>query len=162
MIDTPKLSQLQRAHAEMLTRQKTQRIGAAPIFAGASNPNQTLLAANSRLIHVADGQAVITEGDHTTSAYLVWSGAVSVEDLAGNVLAVFHAGELVGEVVAATQTPTYRLDRTATVRAVGPAALYQIPAESLQRLIDAEPVVRDRINALIEERISVDSGAASV
>lgn len=154
MYDTPKLSQLHTAHTEMLTRQKTRRIGAAPIFADASEANQALLAATARLIHVGDGQVVIAERDSTTSAYLVWTGTVQVETDAGDVLAVFQAGELVGEVAAAADTPMYRLERTATVRALGPAALYQIPADSLKRLIDAEPVVRDRIGALINERLS--------
>jgi CRP-like cAMP-binding protein len=75
---------------------------------------------------------------------------------AGDVLAVFNAGELVGEAAAATDTPTYRFERTATVRAVGPCELYQIPAESLRRLIEAEPVVRDRVRGLIQERIGID------
>jgi CRP-like cAMP-binding protein len=156
MLDLPKLSQLHRAHAEMLTREKTRHIGAAPMFAGASTANQALLAATARLVHVDDGEVVIAEGDQTTAAYLVWSGTVHVENAEGHVLARFEAGELVGEVAAATGTPTYRFERTATVRASGPAELYQIPAASLKRLIDAEPAIRERIRTLIQERISLD------
>ena len=156
MLDAPKLSQLHRAHTEMLTREKTRQIGAAPMFAGASHANQALLAATARLVHVADGEVVIAEGNQTTSAYLIWTGMVHVVNDAGDVLAVFNAGELVGEAAAATDTPTYRFERTATVRAVGPCELYQIPADSLRRLIEAEPVVRDRVRGLIQERIGID------
>jgi CRP-like cAMP-binding protein len=156
MLDASTLSQLHRAHAEMLTRERTRQIGAAPMFAGASQENQALLAATARLVHVGDGEVVIAEGDQTTSAYLVWSGSANVVNDAGDVLAVFRAGELFGEAAAAADTPTYRFERTATVRAAGPVELYQIPADSLKRLIEAEPVVRDRIRGLIRERIGLD------
>ena len=156
MLEDTKLSRLHQAHADVLTRVGARRIGSAPLFAGASSENQELLAATARLIHLDDGQIVITEGDLTTAAYFIWSGTVHIENSDGETLARVQAGELVGEVVAAAVTPTYRFERTATVRAVGPVDLYMIPAASLRRLMEAEPVVRDRIRALIEERISLE------
>ena len=68
---------------------------------------------------------MIREGDQATSVYLIGTGEVVVEDAAGRVLAKLAAGELIGEVAAATGTRAYRLERTASVRAVGPTTLYE-------------------------------------
>jgi CRP-like cAMP-binding protein len=148
------LEQVRKAHAEVLAREQTRRIGAAPIFAGSSPACQRDLAASARLVHADDGGVVISEGGQSTSAYLIWSGAIQVENATGDVLGRFHAGELVGEVAAATGTDAYRFERTATARAIGPVDLYELPADSLKRLMEDQPVVRDRIQALIRDRIT--------
>jgi CRP-like cAMP-binding protein len=155
MLGDPKLHQLSWARADMLAREKTRRISAAPIFAGLAPANQALLAAAARLVRARDGQVVIREGDQATSVYLIGTGEVVVENAAGRVLAQLAAGELIGEVAAATGTHAYRLERTASVRAVGPTTLYEFPASSIKRLMAAEPAARRRIRNLIEQRLTL-------
>ena len=156
MFDAAKMQQLESTRARWLAREKARLMVGAPILAGVSAAHRELLASTARLVRADRGDVVIAEGDHTASAYLVVSGAVQVENAAGDLLARLRAGQLVGEVAAVAQMPGYRFDRTATVRAVEPTLLYEIPARSLRRLLEAQPAVRRRIRMLIAERLSPD------
>jgi len=149
-----KVERIRRAHEEMLKRDHDARITAAPIFAGLSSENQQALAAAARRVQVAAGVDVIREGDTDTSAYLVWSGRVEVEERVRGSLALFAAGELVGEVAAAAGTDGYWFDRTATVHAATDVVVYEIPGDVIKRLLDDEPELRLRIRGLIEERMT--------
>jgi CRP-like cAMP-binding protein len=160
MFDAAKLQRLQATRARWLSRERERRIAAAPIFSEVDPAQRELLAASARLVRAEPGDVVIAEGDATTSSYVVVSGAVDVENAAGDLLARLRAGQLVGEVAAVAQTQGYRFDRTATVRAVEPTTLYEIPASALRRLIDAQPALRQRIRMLIAERLSQDQLSA--
>lgn len=146
--------QIRHAHHALLLRERDAQIGSAPIFAGLSEADRFLLAERACPVDVPAGACIVVENEPGSDCFLIWSGAVDVEDATGRAIGHFEAGELVGEIAAASRSDAYKVVRTATVRATEDCSLFAISADTLERLMNRAPVVRARIRTLIQGRIT--------
>ena len=94
-----------------------------PIFGGLPAPALARIAATLRVLRVAPGTRVISEGEHAATMLIVGEGEMEVckrgpasEEFR---LAVLRRGDCVGEMSLIDIQP-----RSATVQAMGPAVLY--------------------------------------
>jgi CRP-like cAMP-binding protein len=94
---------------------------------------------------------VIEEGDSGDSMYIIKSGrAKVVAHLFGKVLelAILEAGDVFGEVAFLTGRP-----RTAAVIAEGPLEVYELTRLELEKIIDANPSLFQKIHDFYECRV---------
>ncbi|MDA3898986.1 MAG: cyclic nucleotide-binding domain-containing protein [Spirochaetes bacterium] len=92
------------------------------------------------------GYVVITEGDDSTSFYIVVSGLFSVE-ISGKKINVLKKGDIFGEFGSISD-----LMRTATVTAVEESVVLEIPKDEIMRIIDSTPALNFFIHRLLKRR----------
>jgi CRP-like cAMP-binding protein len=104
-----------------------------PIFGGLPPDALRRIADTFQLLHVAPGTCVISEGDQAVSLFIVGDGQLEVckrgQTGAELRLAVLGRGDCVGEMSLIDIQP-----RSATVRSVGPAALYVLSHAEIAKL----------------------------
>ena len=108
--------------------------------------------ASLRLVRAGDGDVVIRQGQLGTAFYFVASGEVRVVARAGNNKMVergrLHEGSLFGEMALVTEQA-----RTASVQVVGEADLLEVDRVAVARLVDAVPVLAERLDRFARERL---------
>lgn len=121
-----------------------EQLAEVPVLAGASAEVLADLAAAVETVELAASTPLVEQGHHAEDAHLVLEGRLSVEhrDAAGTTrtIAELGAGEVVGEIAAMTGAP-----RTASVRAVTPCRVLQVPGAAFRELLDREPEIGRRI-----------------
>jgi CRP-like cAMP-binding protein len=128
---------------------------------GALNGEELLtLASAVRVCRVAMGEDVVRQGDAGRSMFVVAAGVLEVlqasaADSAPQRVSTLSPGQFFGEMSLLTEVP-----RTATVRALGPALLYEVPPEHMEALLQARPALADALGAVAAERLKRDAQAA--
>lgn len=118
------------------------------------------LAAAVKVCRVAAGEDVVQQGDAGRSMFVVAAGVLEVlqtnaGDPAPQRVSTLSPGQFFGEMSLLTEAP-----RTATVRALGPALLYEVPPEHMEALLLARPALADALGAVAAERLKRDALAA--
>lgn len=120
------------------------------LFGGLDAKERAELLDQFALVHCTAEQVILREGEQSDGFYLIKSGEVEVFSKKANgyvFLNKLRSGEFFGEIAALTGEP-----RTASVRALGPCELLELSGEALQRVLEANPHVREVVNAHIERR----------
>jgi ABC-type bacteriocin/lantibiotic exporter with double-glycine peptidase domain/CRP-like cAMP-binding protein len=101
-------------------------------------------------LELSDGEAAVVQGEQADALYLIQEGRlgvwIEIPDEEPRRVRTLHAGEFFGELALVRGT-----ERTATVRAEGPAKLLRLSAERFQRLIASQP----QFAARVRERIAL-------
>lgn len=118
------------------------------------------LAAAVKVCRVAAGEDVVRQGEAGRSMFVVAAGVLEVlqasaADSAPQRVSTLSPGQFFGEMSLLTEAP-----RTATVRALGPALLYEVPPEHMEALLQARPALADALGAVAAERLQRDAQAA--
>lgn len=118
------------------------------------------LAAAVKVCRVAAGEDVVRQGEAGRSMFVVAAGVLEVlqasaADSAPQRVSALSPGQFFGEMSLLTEAP-----RTATVRALGPALLYEVPPEHMEALLQARPALADALGAVAAERLQRDAQAA--
>lgn len=111
---------------------------------------RTVLAQRARLVEYGPGQAIVRQGEAGDTLYLVARGEVSVRvrlDEGEREVARLGRGALFGEMSVLTGEP-----RTATVLAVGEAALLALDRDAFERILSAEPELMEKLAETIARR----------
>ena len=136
------LSREKRREAEALL----QRLASVHLLQALPPEEVARLAPSVRQLTLKPGQELFHEGDAGSSLYLIESGEVEVTR-ADKVVAVLSAGETVGEIALITGAP-----RTATILALVPTRLLQLPKNAFDALLTISPDLRQRVHELIALR----------
>ena len=136
------LSREKRREAEALL----QRLASVHLLQALPPEEVARLAPSVRQLTLKPGQELFHEGDAGSSLYLIESGEVEVTR-ADKVVAVLSAGETVGEIALITGAP-----RTATILALVPTRLLQLPKNAFDTLLTISPDLRQRVHELIALR----------
>ena len=131
--------------------QKQQTLAKVPLLEPLSEQQHEELAQVAELLRLAPGQILFRQDDAGDSLYVIRKGKAEIL-VRGNsggesLVATLEAGEVFGEMSALTGQP-----RTATVRAGSPLTLVVIDKGDLQRLIDSDPKVLEKISEMIVRR----------
>jgi len=99
------------------------------------------------------GEALMTQGEPSTSIHFLLDGQVSVErqrrsDAERVVLAQLDAGEIVGEMGVMVELP-----RSATVIAAKPTTTLELDSASFERAARAFPILHRVLAKLLSERL---------
>lgn len=118
------------------------------------------LAAAVKLSRVITGEDVVRQGDAGRSMFVVAAGVLEVLQAgeggaAQQRVGCLSPGQFFGELSLLTEAP-----RTATVRALGPALLYEVPPSHMETLLQARPALADALGAVAAEHLKRDARAA--
>jgi CRP-like cAMP-binding protein len=137
---------------------------ACDLFRGLPESSLELLAAASRLLRFAPGEAVIREGEGSTAMYAIASGSVEVRQRRGNgdaVVGVLDTGHAFGEVAFLRGSR-----RLATVAATAPLEVVEIGEEALRLVLQQAPELAEELAQRVaaherstEEVAAIDIGA---
>ena len=118
-----------------------------------------VLAERARFLEYGPGQAVVRQGEIGDTLYLVARGEVAVRvqvDAGEREVARLGRGALFGEMGVLTGEP-----RTATVVALGDAALLSVDRDAFERILSAEPdLARKLAETIARRRIALDAARA--
>ncbi len=118
------------------------------------------LAAVVKVVRVVLGEDVVRQGEAGRSMFVVAAGVLEVlQTSAGEStpqrVSTLSPGQFFGEMSLLTEAA-----RTATVRALGPAVLYEVPPERMEALLQARPALADALAAVAAEHLKRDATAA--
>jgi len=126
-------------------------LGRLPALAQLDLAERMALVAHGQVLAAAPGEVILRAGERGDTAYFVLDGraiaGLMTPQGAFGSLSSMGAGDFFGEIAALTGAP-----RTATVVAVEPTSLLEVPAVSLRRLM-GEPAMRQVILARMAERL---------
>ena len=120
-----------------------------------------VLAERARFLEYGPGQAVVRQGDPGHTLFLVANGEVSVRvrpdaSTSEKEVARLGRGALFGEMSVLTGDP-----RTATVVALGDAALLSVDREAFELILSREPELAQRLAEVITQRkVGLDAARA--
>jgi cAMP-dependent protein kinase regulator len=128
-----------------------QRLGEAAllrssVFGQLSADERTALVAKFEHRTVADGEAVLEEGETAKGLFMVLAGEVAVSVLDEEV-ASLGAGEIVGEI-----STLFATQATASVRAKGEAVVMRLAPADVDAALAPYPALKEALNALGQER----------
>jgi len=129
-----------------LSPRAQQTLFALPAFRGLAEARRHEIAGLVHEITVEKGATVYSAGDDADALYLVESGAVDLVD-GDRIVARFGPGEVFGESVLVDGEP-----RLATARVALDATLLVLPRESVARLLELHPSLRERVSMLLFQR----------
>lgn len=125
-----------------------ERLGRIDLFAALSQDQLTHLAVSGREHLFGSGERVVRQGDPGRSMFVVLDGQVRITlEPSGQQVATTSAGGFFGEMSMLTGDP-----RTATVSALGDAALLEIDADRFRELAVGSSDVVERISAVVSTR----------
>ncbi|HUH12631.1 MAG TPA: cyclic nucleotide-binding domain-containing protein [Longimicrobiales bacterium] len=140
--------------AALPTIERALVLATVPIFE--QTPRDVLAELAGLLVgrHAAPDEVLLRKGDAGDSLFLVVSGAVRVED-EGGTLAVLRAPSIFGELALLDPGP-----RSATVVAVAPCELFELPAGPFQEVVHQRlEVVQDLLRVLCRRLRAVSQAA---
>jgi CRP-like cAMP-binding protein len=112
-------------------------LAAIPIFGGLAEEVLARIVDATRVVEVAAGARIIEEGEHTASVFIVRDGELEICKRGRNgaefCLATLRRGDCVGEMSLIDIQP-----RSATVRALGPAALIVLDQAAIAHLYQTD------------------------
>jgi CRP-like cAMP-binding protein len=120
---------------------------AQPLFAPLGPTELEHLAANLVPVHVAEGTAVIRQGEAGYHFFLVVSGRVEV-DVDGRRMREQGPGESFGEIALLRNVP-----RTATVRAVEDTELMSLERRAFVEAVTGQPAAATAAEAVVRGRL---------
>jgi small-conductance mechanosensitive channel/CRP-like cAMP-binding protein len=117
------------------------------------------LAEGVRVCRVTTGTAVVQQGAAGHSMYLLAAGVLDVRVQAAGAAesqrsGVLSPGDFFGEMSLLTGSP-----RTATVTALCPALLFEVPFELMATLLDARPALAEGLSQVVAEHLRRDAAA---
>ncbi len=131
--------------------EKTPESINSELFSGMSEEEVQQILSELSLISFSSDAKVIEEGDSGDSMYIIKSGRAKViAHLFGKVLdlATLETGDIFGEVAFLTGRP-----RTASVIAEGPLEVYELSRLELEKIIDNNPSLLQKIEDFYECRV---------
>ncbi|NOZ94666.1 MAG: mechanosensitive ion channel [Acidobacteria bacterium] len=128
-------------------------LASSTLFAGLPDDALDRLAAHSRWLRFAAGEAVIREGEDSRAMYLIAHGTASVLQN-GKELAHLGDGELFGEIAFLTGQR-----RSATIRAAGELTIVEIDGVALAALLERRPDLAEELERRMAMRLE-DLGQA--
>jgi len=127
-------------------------IAQVPIFAMLNHQEHQELARAARPVTLGPLERLVVQGQEGTSLFVVVEGAVEVmlrrEDGRDWAVDTMAPGAVVGEMSLLTGEP-----RSATVRAVTGATVYEIGRHQYEPLLRARPALLDELAAVVQERL---------
>jgi hypothetical protein len=128
-------------------------LGEAPILRALPRDGLHRLAIGARPLLLGPTQRFVVEGQPGTSLFLIGEGEVEVrlrgEDGRDWLADTMGRGEIVGEMALITGGP-----RTATVRSIGEAVIYEIGRQQYEPLLREYPEWLDDLTVLMHDRIA--------
>jgi len=126
-------------------------LGLGLVIAPLSAAEQETLVEGAKHRRFTEGETIVQEADATSSMFLIAEGRVGVS-VRGDVgasqgIAVLEPGASFGEISVLTGEP-----RLATVRAVSEAVLIEIDKATLAPVLEANPSLVEKLDAVILER----------
>lgn len=133
-------------------------LAATPLFAGLGDEVLDELAAASRPLEYAPGEAVVRDGDASLALYVVTAGELDVEK-SGHLIGRVGAGEVFGEMALLTGQP-----RAATVRSRGAVHAIEIDAGALRTVLGRHRELADDLagRVAVRQQEMVSAGEAPV
>jgi len=133
----------------VLSPRAQQSLFTLPAFRGLGEAERQGIAGLFREIVLAKGETLYQAGDEADALYLIVSGAVDVVD-GTQAIARYGPGEVFGEAVL---VPGER--RAVTTRVALDAVLLVLPRGSLDRLLELQPSLHQRVSLLLGRRLKV-------
>jgi CRP-like cAMP-binding protein len=127
-----------------------------PLFEGMTERAIAAIAVLATEQSVADGEAIVVEGDPGDAFYLLVEGRVDVTSH-GEPIRRLGAGDFIGEIALVDGRA-----RTATATAVGPVRALVVRRDAFHQLMDRHPAVRLGILMALTERIRSDGDEPGV
>jgi NTE family protein len=121
-----------------------------PAFRGLGEAERERIAPLFGEVALAKGETIYQAGDEADALYLVVSGAVDVLE-GTQIIARYEPGEVFGE--GALLPGDAR--RAVTMRVVLDAVLLVLPRPSIDRLLELQPSLHQRVSALLGRRLKV-------
>jgi CRP-like cAMP-binding protein len=118
-----------------------------PLFTGLSKRDLELVARHADRAAVKAGTVLMTEGDRGLEVMIILAGMARVTH-GGQVLADVGPGSVVGEIGVMANQP-----RDATVEALTDLDLIVMFGPEFREVVDEVPSVRDRVLAIIHQRM---------
>jgi CRP/FNR family transcriptional regulator, cyclic AMP receptor protein len=122
-------------------------LGDVQLFAGLADDDLDLIAALGRSVQVPEGEVVMRQGDDAEECFVVVDGTAGVL-VDGVRVRTAAPGESIGEMGMLDGSP-----RSASVVADGPMHLLAFGADAFRSLLDAVPVVRERMTTDLAGRL---------
>ena len=135
-------------------------IGRIDFVQALSAPARKVLVESARFLEYGPGQAVVRQGEQGDTLYLVAHGEVGVhihvEGGPDREVAKLGRGALFGEMSVLTGDP-----RTATVVALGDAALLAVSRDAFEQILSAEPELAQKLaDVITRRRLVLDAARA--
>jgi len=123
-----------------------------PIFEMLSGDERLQLASTARTISLGPMERIIIQGREGSSLFLVGEGRLEVlvrqSDGSDQLMDIKKKGDVIGEISLLTGEP-----RTATVRAIEGATVYEIGKQQFEPIIRARPELVEKLGAIMERHI---------
>jgi CRP/FNR family cyclic AMP-dependent transcriptional regulator len=123
------------------------RLGGIDLFRGLSKRDLTKLVKSGRVIELADGHEVITEGSGAVGLHLITAGKARVT-AGGSVRRTLGVGDYFGEISVLDGQP-----RSASVEAVGTLRTFMIHPHVVKSLIEEQPDFARQLLILLCSRL---------
>jgi CRP-like cAMP-binding protein len=128
----------------------TDDLKRVPLFGGMTERALDAIAMLATELPVADGDAIVVEGEPGDAFYLVVEGTVDVTRR-GEPIRRLGVGDFIGEIALVDGRA-----RTATATAVGPVRTLVVRRDAFMELMDRHPAVRLGILMALTDRIRSD------
>lgn len=130
-----------------------------PIFTALDDAEMVTMATQMTLHTFRAGQAIVEQGEVSSSMYIVAEGLLYVyitQAETGNLIKVGELipGQFFGEMALLTGEP-----RSATVKAETDAVVYEITKEDMELLLDKRPEIADRLAQIVAQYRLQDAAA---
>ena len=126
---------------------KVDALRQAPLFADLSKKELAELATHAEDMEVAEGQAIVREGENGHEFFVILDGEIEVS-AGGKVVATRGGGDFVGEIALLEETK-----RTATVTAKSPLHVMVLTRQDFRRLVDNNPSVERKVMHALARRV---------
>ena len=125
-------------------------MGKSPVFSLLPPEDRRALLAESTLVEHEDQDDIVAEGSASDALFFIRRGDVEIyRDVGGLPLFInkLGPGQFFGEIGVIRGVP-----RSVSVRAMGPCSLFRIERETVLRIVDKEPRVRETLDDTIVAR----------
>ena len=128
-----------------------QTLASVPIFSGLAEASLHVLIKDALRCDVSAGDFLFLEGDRADSFYVVLDGTLEIlRRKDEREVALRHMGR--GETVGLFGLFSGQ-QRAACARAIGDAVVLEVPAQAIQRLVERDNVLNERLLAYYQERL---------
>jgi CRP/FNR family transcriptional regulator, cyclic AMP receptor protein len=122
-------------------------LASVQLFTGLAGDDLELIAALGEAVAVAGGEIVMRQGDHADQCYVVLEGTAGIY-VDGVRVRTAEPGESIGELGLFDGSP-----RMASIVADGPMRLLSFGADAFRALLEAVPIVRERMTNDLGRRL---------